>query len=80
MVHMAEVAAVMVSNQVYVEAIALTYALDAFFLFLGLAGASLPASAPVSLAGGGAESGFSGVRAAGGDTCESCETCAGCGG
>jgi hypothetical protein len=32
---------------------AVTYARDAFFLLRGLAGGSLPASAPVSLAGGG---------------------------
>jgi hypothetical protein len=52
-VYMAEVAAKTVSKRAGRKAGAATYALDAFFLLRGLAGGSLPASAPVSLGGGG---------------------------
>ena len=51
----------------------MTYALDAFFRLRGLMGASLPASAPVSLAGGGG-----GGSAFTGDAPEGCESCGSC--
>lgn len=56
-----------------------THARDAFFLLRGLTGASLPASAPVSLAGGGGL----GVAFAGEGTVPDCmceaEGCIDCG-
>ena len=52
----------------------MTDALEAFFLLRGLTGASLPASAPVSLAGGGG----SGMSVFAGDAAEGCESCGSC--